>query len=45
MKIWEPKPPGTIWATPDSFILLDEVESYTYPVHLNHGKQKNYPGG
>jgi len=32
MKIWEPKPPGTLWATPGLLPLFDRhvVHHYTY---------------
>ena len=33
MKIWEPKPPGTLWATPgllrDSFTVISTLSNYT----------------
>jgi len=35
MKIWEPKPPGTLWATP---VLLRETFTFTlrYREHSRH---------
>jgi len=31
MKIWEPKPPGTLWATPG--LLRDSVNFLPLPLH------------